>query len=50
MQRVAEFVLNSFQSLFEAIRIEVLRANYLDEVTDLAHQHIHDKILRMNRI
>ena len=50
VQRVAEFALNPFQSLFEAIRIEVFGANYLDEVTDLAHQHIHDKILRMNRI
>ena len=42
VQRLGEFLLNGIQSFFEAIRTEVFRTDHLNEVADLAHQHIHD--------
>ena len=50
VQRVGKFAVNNLQPLFETIRVEVLRIDNLYEVTDLAHLHFHDQILRVDRI
>ena len=50
VQRFGKFAVYGFQPFFEAVRMEVVRTDDLYEVTDLAHLHIHDKILCMDSI
>ena len=50
VQRVGQFAVNALQPLFETIRTEVHCADHLYKVIDLAHRHIHDEILRVDRI